>query len=91
MFTRYRQGYVPGARLLEPGVVRSLTLATRARSGLARIVHHYGDEYAGWPADFFKGHVRVLGTHTTPARFRSLVAPIAARLMQNETTSCTGG
>ena len=28
---------------------------------------------------------------TTPARFRSLVAPIAARLTRNETTGCTGG
>ena len=91
VFTRYRQGYVPSAGLLEPGVVRSFTLATRARPGLARIVHHYGDQYAGWPADFFKDHVRVLATHTTPARFRSLVAPIAARLTRNETTGCTGG
>ena len=91
VFTRYRQGYVPSAGLLEPGVVRSFTLTTRARSGLAPIVHHWGDQYAGWPADFFKGHVRVLATYTTPARFRSLVAPIAVGLTQNETTGCTGG
>jgi hypothetical protein len=33
----------------------------------------------------------LLATHVTPARFHSMVAPIAARLMQEEkTTSCTG-
>jgi hypothetical protein len=32
----------------------------------------------------------LLATHVTPARFHSMVAPIAARLMQEEkTTSCT--
>ena len=69
---------------LEPGVVRSFTLATRADPASTRIVHHYGDQYAGWPADFFMGHGRLLATHATPARFRSIVAPIAARLMQEE-------
>ena len=73
------------------GIVRSFTLATRASPGLAKIVHHYGDAYVGWPADFFMGHVRLLATHVTPAHFRSIVAPIAARLMQQETISCTSG
>ena len=90
MFTRNRQRYVIGAGL-KPGVVRSFRLATRARPGFARIVHHYGDQYVGWPADFFTAHGRLLATHVTPAHFRSIVAPIAARLMQEEkTTSCTG-
>jgi hypothetical protein len=54
-------------------------------------VHHYGDRYVGWPADFFTAHGRLLATHVTPAHFRSIVAPIAARLMEMEkTTSCTG-
>jgi len=91
VFTRLRQRYVAGSGV-EPGVVRSFTLVTRARTGFDRIVHHYGDQYAGWPADFFNGHVRVLATRATPARFRSIVAPIAARLRKKEeTTSCTGG
>ena len=90
MFTRLRQRNVAGA--VAPGVVRSFTLATRARAGFDRIVHHYGDQYAGWPADFFLSHARVLATHATPTRFRSIVAPIAARLRQaEETTACTGG
>ena len=90
VFTRLRQRYVAGAGV-EPGVVRSFTLATRARPGFGRIVHHYGDQYIGWPADFFMGYVRLLATHATPAGFRSIIAPIAARLMQKEkTTSCTG-
>ena len=57
-----------------PALFRSFTLATRARTGFERIVHHYGDQYAGWPADFFLSHVGVLATHATPARFRSIVA-----------------
>ena len=90
MFTRNRQRYVTGAGL-EPGVVRSFTLTTRARPGFARIVHHYGDQYVNWPADFFTAHGRLLATHVTPAHFHSVVAPIAARLMQQaKTTSCTG-
>ena len=92
VFARYRQAHVdgPGFGSLDPGVVRSFTLATRVRLGFARIVHHWGDQYAGWPADFFKGHVRLLATHATPARFRSIVAPITARLMQAKPTDCTG-
>jgi hypothetical protein len=90
VFTRYRQANVRGE--LEPSVVRSFTLATRARPGFVRIVHHWGDQYVGWPADFFMRHVRVLATHASPAHFRSIVAPIAARLTQQENaTDCTGG
>ena len=92
VFTRNRQRYVQGAALEPvPGVVRSFTLATRARPDFARIVHHYGDGYAGWPADFFMAHGRLVATHVPPARFRSIVAPIAAGLMQVQATGCTGG
>ena len=70
---------------LEPGVVRSFTLATRARPGFGRIVHHYGDLYAGWPADFYMGHVRLVGTNVSAGRFRALVAPLAAE----KTTRCS--
>lgn len=91
VFARYRHTQVSGIGF-EPGVVRSFTLATRARPGFVRIVSHWGDQYEGWPADFFKAHRRVLATRTTPARFRSIVAPIAARLTQQENaTGCTGG
>ena len=89
VFTRLSQRNVGGS--VEPGVVRSFTLATRARSGFDPIVHHYGDQYAGWPVDFFIAHAKVLATNTTSARFRSIVAPIAARLTQQQnTTDCTG-
>jgi hypothetical protein len=91
VFTRNRRRYVAGAGL-EPGLVRSFTLATRARPGFVRMVHHYGDEYAGWPADFFMRHARPVATHVAPARFRSTVAPVAAHLRQQEkTTNCTDG
>ena len=90
VFTRLRQRNVAGT--VVPGVVRSFTLATRARPGFARIVHHYGDQYAGWPADFFMAHVRLLATYATPARFRSIVAPLAAHVARQENaTGCTGG
>ena len=78
-------------RGLEPGVVRSFTLATRARPGFARIVHNYGDAYAGWPADFYMAHVRLLGTHVGAGRFATFVATIAAKLSRHETTvDCRG-
>jgi hypothetical protein len=89
VFTRLRQRNVAGS--VEPGVVRSFTLATRARTGFDPIVHHYGDQYVGWPADFFLSHVRLLAIRTNAARFRSIVAPIAARLrQQGNATGCTG-
>jgi hypothetical protein len=91
VFTRYRQTNVRGVGL-EPGVVRSFMLATRARPGFTRVVSHWGDQYEGWPADFFRAHRRLLATHATPGRFRSIVAPIAARLTQRKkATGCTGG
>ena len=92
VFTRYRRAYVREVGTLEGGVVRSFTLATRARPGFVRIVSHWGDQYEGWPADFFSRHVRVLETRASPARFRSIVAPLAARLArQQNATGCTGG
>ena len=94
MFAWYRQADFSdlGMTGVEPGVFRSFTLATRARPGFDRVLHHWGDAYIGWPADFFMAHVRLLATHVTRARFRALVVPIAARLMQTEkATSCTGG
>jgi hypothetical protein len=52
----------------------------------------WGDEYVGWPPDFYIHHVRLLATHVASARFPSFVAPIAAGLMQAQnTTNCTGG
>jgi len=91
VFTRYRQTNVRGVGL-EPGIVRSLTLATRAGPSFTRVVSHWGDQYEGWPADFFSAHRRLLATHASPARFRSIVAPIAARLTQQEKAAgCTGG
>ena len=90
VFVRYRQLYVVGTGANEPGVVRWFTLATRARPGFHRIVHRYGDAWVGQPADFFMAHRRLLATHVAQTDFRSTVAPIAARLMQAETTSnCT--
>ena len=69
---------------LEPGVVRSFTLATRARPGFARIVHRYGDAWAGWPADFYMGHVRLLGTHVNKHAFGAFVAARVAKLADRE-------
>lgn len=80
-----------GMHGLEPGVVRSFTLATRARPGFARIVHLSGDAWAGWPADFYMAHVRLVGTHVSKAGFRAFVGPIAVKLTQHEnTTNCIG-
>jgi hypothetical protein len=74
-------------------IVRSWTLATRSGHGLVRLGHHAGDQYVGWPADFYVSpmSVRLLATSSTPASFRSIVAPIAARLTQQENaTGCRG-
>ena len=92
VFAWYRQANFSslGMRGLEPGVVRSFTLATRARPGFGRIVHHYGDGYIGWPADFYMGQVRLVGRYVSAVRFRAFVAPLAARLAQRaKTTNCT--
>ena len=69
---------------LNGGVVRSWTLATRAAHGLVPVQPHGGDKYVGWPPDFYMSRARLLTTDATPARFRSIVAPIAARLRQQE-------
>src|SRR5262249_60055346 len=74
-------------------VVRSFTLFTRASPGLDRNAHHAGDQYVGWPADYYMSptSVRLLAVNATAARFRSIVASLAARLTQQEnTTGCTG-
>jgi hypothetical protein len=74
------------------GVVRSFTLATRGGPGLIRQAHHAGDQYVGWPPDYYMSpaSVRLLATGASPARFRSIVAPIAAGLMQQENAGgCT--
>jgi len=90
VFTRYRQTHVRGVGL-EPGVVRSVMLSTRARPGFVRVLRHWGDQYVGWPAEFFTHHRRLLATHASPARFRSIVAPIAARIeRQDEAGGCAG-
>jgi len=77
---------------LNGGVVRTWTLATRARPGLVPIARYGGDQYAGWPPDFYMSRVKLLATDASPTRFRSIVAPIAARLAQQKNaTGCTGG
>jgi hypothetical protein len=74
------------------GIARTWTLATRDGDGLVPIAHHGGDQYAGWPPDFYMSSVKLIAHDATLARFRSIVAPIAARLMQRESaTGCTGG
>ena len=75
------------------GVVRSWTLTTRAGHGLVPIGHHAGDQYAGWPPDFYMSpeSLNLLASNAAPARFRSIIAPMAARLTQKETTRCTVG
>ena len=76
------------------GVVRSWTLATRAGHGLVGMWHRAMDWDAGWPPDFYMSptSVNLLATNAAPARFRSIVAPMADRLTQQENaTGCTGG
>ena len=76
---------------LNGGVVRSFALATRAGHGLVPIQPHGGDQYVGWPPEFYVSRTRLLATDASPARFRSLVAPRAARVAQQENaTHCTG-
>jgi hypothetical protein len=92
VFAWYREANFSslGMTGIEPGVVRSFTLATRARPGFARIVHRYGDAWVGWPADFYMGHVRLLGTHVSKEGFGAFVAPKAAKLADHEQTiNCT--
>lgn len=75
------------------GVVRSWALTTRSGPGLIRIGHHAGDDYLKWPPDFYMSpaSVRLLASDATPANLRSIVAPIATRITQQENaTGCTG-
>ena len=80
-----------GMHTVEPGVVRSFTLATRARPGFARIVYGGGDAFAGWPAQFYMARVRLLGTHVNKHAFGGFVAMKVAKLAALErTVRCTG-
>jgi hypothetical protein len=89
VFTRVLRRNRTGEVWVEPGFVRSFTLATRARPGFGPIFHLHGD--LPWPADFFMGHVRVLRKRpVAAAQFNPIFAPIAARLMQERISSCTG-
>jgi hypothetical protein len=74
VFTRYRQTNVRGVGL-EPGVVRSFMLATRARPGFTRVVSHWGDQYQGWPADFF----RATAGYSQPMQLLDAFAPSSPR------------
>jgi hypothetical protein len=77
---------------LNGGVVRSWKLATRVGNGLVAVVRHGGEQYVGWLPDFYMSRTNQLATNATTARFRSIVAPIAARVAQHEnSTGCTGG
>lgn len=78
---------------LNGGVVRSWTLATRSGGhGLVPVVHRGGDQFVGWPPDFYMSRVKLLATHANQARFRSITTPLAARVAQQENaTDCTGG
>ena len=76
---------------LNGGVIRSWTLATRAGRNLTPIRHHAGDQYAGWPPDFYMSKVALLATNATAARFRFLATPFASRARQAErTVRCSG-
>ena len=76
------------------GIVRSWTLTTRGGAGLVAIRRLHPDHSPSvFPADFFMSpaSVRIVAPNATPARFRSIVAPIAARVMQQQNTiDCTG-
>ena len=75
------------------GIVRSWTLATRGGAGLVAVRRHGGEAYVGWPADFYTSpsSVKVLAPNASAARFRSIVAPLAARVREQENaTGCTG-
>lgn len=75
------------------GVIRSFTLATRAGHGFVREIHSIY-HHAGWPGDYYMSpaSVRLLTTNSTPAGFRSIVARLAAQLIQQQNaTSCSSG
>ena len=75
-------------------IVRLWTLATRSGHGFVPVGQRAGDAYAGWPAKFYVSptSVRLLARRSTPAGFRSIVTPLAARLTDEENaTGCAGG
>ena len=77
---------------LNGGIARSFTLATRTSVGFLPVQPHGGDKYVGWPPDFYVSSTRLVTTRATPARFRRNVAPIAARLRQQDNaTGCAVG
>ena len=49
------------------------------------VARHAVIQFAGWPPDFYMSRVTLLASDATPARFRSIVAPIAARIRQQRT------
>jgi hypothetical protein len=61
---------------------------SRVHPGFTRIVHRYGDGYIGWPADFYLGHVRLLGTHVGKEGFRAFVATRVAKLDRGQAINC---
>ena len=69
------------------GIVRSWTLATRGGAGLVAVRRHGGEAYVGWPGDFYTSpsSVKLLAPNASPARFRSIVAPLAARVRSRRT------
>ena len=75
------------------GIVRSWTLTTRGGVGLVAIRRPRRTSIRRLaPADYFMSpaSVRLVAPDATPALFRSIVAPIAARLTQQQnTTDCT--
>ena len=67
-------------------IVRSWTLATRGGPGLVRVGGRTRTDFYASPTS-----VRLLALNSTPAGFRSIVAPIAARLTeQANAAGCTG-
>ena len=83
------------ARSIGSPIVRSFTMATRSEGGFIKIGRHDASHrYAGFPAYFYvsPASVRLLASNATPARFKAIVAPLAARLtQQRNATGCTGG
>jgi hypothetical protein len=76
---------------LNGGVVRSWTLATRRGHALVPVAHRGGEQYVGWPPDFYMSRVKLLATHANQARFRSIIAPLVARVAQQKNaTGCAG-
>ena len=76
------------------GIVRLFWIATRAGRGYVKITRDAGDQYVGWPADFYfsPSSVRIVAPTSTAARFRTIAALAAAHQVQEENTAdCTYG